>query len=80
MPKTNSRSDPPSQPWLEPNIRDALREMHAEGARHGEQSVQGQSTAQLETADPVAAVRDLVRARRVEAEDLLARLGRGGAR
>ncbi len=28
-----SRSGPPSQPWLEPDIRDAIREMHAEGVR-----------------------------------------------
>ena len=28
-----SRSGPPSQPWLEPDISDALRELHAVGKR-----------------------------------------------
>ena len=28
-----SRSGPPSQPWLEPDISDAMTELHAEGAR-----------------------------------------------
>ncbi len=28
-----SRSGPPQQPWLEPDVRDALRELHAAGVR-----------------------------------------------
>jgi ferrochelatase len=29
-----SRSGPPSQPWLEPDVCDAIRELHAGGYRH----------------------------------------------
>jgi ferrochelatase len=29
-----SRSGPPSQPWLEPDVNDHLRELHARGVRH----------------------------------------------
>ena len=29
-----SRSGPPTQPWLEPDICDAIRELHARGGRH----------------------------------------------
>jgi ferrochelatase len=29
-----SRSGPPTQPWLEPDICDAVRELHARGGRH----------------------------------------------
>lgn len=29
-----SRSGPPSQPWLEPDVCDAIRELHAGGCRH----------------------------------------------
>jgi ferrochelatase len=29
-----SRSGPPTQPWLEPDICDAVRELHAQGGRH----------------------------------------------
>lgn len=29
-----SRSGPPSQPWLEPDVNDHLRALHAEGVRH----------------------------------------------
>jgi ferrochelatase len=29
-----SRSGPPSQPWLEPDVCDVVRQLHAEGVRH----------------------------------------------